>query len=76
MHVTPRICGDVFGLMNSLHVPERCVEPSACGSLTLFLPEEQGALSGNAGDWLVQHTDGGFGIVADDIFERTYELVT
>lgn len=44
--------------------------------LSLFLPEEQGALSGNAGDWLVQHTDGGFGIVADDIFERTYELVT
>ena len=44
--------------------------------LSLFLPEEQGALSGNAGDWLVQHTDGSFGIVADDIFERTYELVT
>ena len=44
--------------------------------LSLFLPDEQGALSGNAGDWLVQHTDGSFGIVADDIFERTYELVT
>jgi hypothetical protein len=37
MHVPPRICGDVFGLMNSLHVPERCVEPSACGSLTPWL---------------------------------------
>ena len=44
--------------------------------LSLFLPDEQGALSGNAGDWLVQHMDGSFGIVADDIFERTYELVT
>ena len=31
--------------------------------LSLFLPDEQGALSGNAGDWLVQHTDGSFGIV-------------
>ena len=44
--------------------------------LSLFLPDEHGALSGSAGDWLVQHTDGSFGIVADDIFERTYELVT
>ena len=44
--------------------------------LSLSLPDEHGALSGSAGDWLVQHTDGSFGIVADDIFERTYELVT
>ena len=43
--------------------------------LSLSLPDEHGALSGSAGDWLVQHTDGSFGIVADDIFERTYELV-
>lgn len=35
-HVPPRICGNVFGLMNSLHVPERCVEPSACGSRSLL----------------------------------------
>ena len=44
--------------------------------LSLFLPEEQGALSGNAGDWLVQHADGSFGIVADGIFQQTYELIT
>ena len=44
--------------------------------LSLFLPDEQGALSGNAGDWLVQHTDGSFGIVADGIFQQTYELIT
>ena len=44
--------------------------------LSLSLPDEHGALSGSAGDWLVQHTDGRFGIVADDIFERTYELIT
>ena len=44
--------------------------------LSLFLTDEQGVLTGNVGDWLVQHTDGRFGIVADDIFERTYELIT
>ena len=44
--------------------------------LSLFLPDEQGALSGNAGDWLVQHADGSFGIVADGIFQQTYELIT
>ena len=44
--------------------------------LSLFLPDEQGALSGNAGDWLVQHADGSCGIVADGSFQQTYELIT
>lgn len=44
--------------------------------LSLFLTDEHSVLSGNAGDWLVQHADGSCGIVADDIFERTYELIT
>ncbi len=34
-----------------------------------------GLLEGKAGDWLVQYDEAGqdFGIVADDIFEKTYE---
>ena len=44
--------------------------------LSLFLTDEHSVLSGNAGDWLVQHADGSFGIVADGIFQQTYELIT
>lgn len=44
--------------------------------LSLFLTDEHSALSGNAGDWLVQHADGSFGIVADGIFQQTYEVIT
>ena len=63
MHVPPRICGDVFGLMNSLHVPERCVEPSACGSLTLEL---SGAVAGQRPDTVSD--------LSDLLGVRNYEL--
>jgi len=32
-------------------------------------------LSGHAGDWLVDYGDGSLGIVAQDIFATTYEIV-
>jgi len=39
------------------------------------LSGKRGHLSGNAGDWLVRHSDGGLGIVAAGVFEKTYFLV-
>lgn len=36
----------------------------------------RGVLSGKAGDWLVRHPDGSLNIVADQIFQKTYELMT
>jgi len=30
-------------------------------------------LVGNVGDWLLHYADGGFGVVADDIFSESYE---
>jgi PGDYG protein len=33
------------------------------------------ALSGHAGDWLVDYGDGSLGIVAQDIFATTYEIL-
>lgn len=44
--------------------------------LSLRLTDGRGVLSGKAGDWLIKHPDGALGIVADQIFQQTYELMT
>jgi hypothetical protein len=41
----------------------------------LELSEHRGSLTGQIGDWLVRHPDGGLGIVASDIFNQTYEVL-
>jgi len=33
------------------------------------------SLTGHAGDWLVDYGDGSLGIVAQDIFATTYEIL-
>lgn len=43
--------------------------------LSVALTGVQGVLSGKTGDWLVQHPDGSLGIVADQVFQQTYELM-
>lgn len=42
---------------------------------TIPLPDNRGELGGNAGDWLVKQQDDSYGIVAGDIFARTYEII-
>ena len=44
--------------------------------LSVALTDGRGVLLGNAGDWLVRHQNGSFSIVADEIFQQTYELMT
>lgn len=41
--------------------------------MRLALPSERGILSGEAGDWLVQHAPGDQAIVNGAIFDDTYE---
>jgi hypothetical protein len=41
----------------------------------LELTGQQGTLAGNTGDWLVRKPDGSMGIVAGNIFSKTYDLV-
>lgn len=42
---------------------------------TIPLPDNRGDLSGNAGDWLLRQHDESYGIVAEDIFAKTYEII-
>lgn len=39
------------------------------------LPDNRGSLNGSAGDWLVRQRDGSLGIVASDIFAKTYDII-
>ena len=41
----------------------------------LKLPDQQGTLSGKAGDWLVRKQNGSMGILARDIFSETYDII-
>ena len=42
----------------------------------VILADEVSKLSGHPGDWLVDYGDGSLGIVADDIFATTYEILS
>jgi hypothetical protein len=42
----------------------------------VLLADGVSALSGHAGDWLVDYGDGSLGIVAEDIFATTYEVLS
>lgn len=42
---------------------------------TIPLPDNRGDLVGNAGDWLVKQQDDSYGIVAGDIFAKTYHII-
>jgi hypothetical protein len=41
----------------------------------VVLADEVSELTGRAGDWLVDYGDGSLGIVATEIFARTYEIL-
>ena len=41
----------------------------------LLPPGKRGSLNGTAGDWLVRQQDGSLGIVASNIFFKTYDLI-
>lgn len=41
---------------------------------SVVLIDGQSTLSGHPGDWLVDYGDGSFGVVAADIFARTYDI--
>lgn len=41
--------------------------------MTILLPDGRGRLEGRPGDWVVVSPDGSTWIVADEIFEETYE---
>jgi hypothetical protein len=42
----------------------------------VLLADEVSQLSGHPGDWLVDYGDGSLGIVANDIFATTYEILS
>ena len=42
----------------------------------VLLADEVSKLSGHPGDWLVDYGDGSLGIVANDIFATTYEILS
>ena len=41
----------------------------------ILMPAKRGSLKGTAGDWLVRQQDGSLGIVASDIFFKTYDFI-
>ena len=45
------------------------------GEFEVLLADGISHLHGRAGDWLVDYGDGSFGIVSEDIFRTTYEIV-
>lgn len=42
----------------------------------VILADDVSELSGHAGDWLVDYGDGSLGVVAVDIFDLTYEILS
>ena len=41
----------------------------------VVLADEVSELTGRAGDWLVDYGDGSLGVVASEVFARTYEIL-
>jgi hypothetical protein len=57
-------------------LPNRIIAVQVHEPFDVLLADGVSQLSGQTGDWLVDHGDGSLGIVGAPIFAKTYELVT
>jgi hypothetical protein len=56
-------------------IPKQAIALRLSTSRTIALSEGRGALTGKAGDWLVDYGDGDLSIVAADLFSNYYETI-
>jgi PGDYG protein len=70
--VPPTVMGE-SGLYMSL--PNQILALQMQRSFDVLLADGVSELNGHPGDWLVDYGDGSLGIVAQDIFATTYELL-
>jgi hypothetical protein len=70
--VPPTVMGE-SGVYASL--PYRILALRMQQDFDVWLADRVSRLAGRAGDWLVDYGDGSFGVVANSIFDTTYEIV-
>ncbi len=70
--VAPTTAG-AAGTYRSLPLPVIALQ--MCQPFAVELPDRASCLLGEAGDWMVDHGDGRMGVVAEEIFAGTYEIV-
>jgi hypothetical protein len=70
--IAPTLAGQSGRYMS---LPNRILAVQLQESFDVKLADGVSQLSGHAGDWLVDYGDGSLGIVAQDIFATTYEVM-
>jgi hypothetical protein len=58
-----------------LSLPNRILAVPMTQAFEVLLADGVSRLSGRAGEWLVDYGDGSLGIVSEDIFATTYEII-
>ncbi len=58
-----------------LSLPNRIMAVPMTQAFEVLLADGVSRLSGRAGEWLVDYGDGSLGIVSEDIFATTYEII-
>jgi hypothetical protein len=70
--VPPTVAGE-SGRYRSL--PNRILAVPMTQAFEVLLADGVSRLNGRAGEWLVDYGDGSLGIVSEDIFATTYEII-
>jgi hypothetical protein len=71
--VPPTAAGESGHYMS---LPNRILAVQLQEQFAVMLADGVSGLSGHPGDWLVDYGDGSLGIVAEDIFATTYEILS
>jgi PGDYG protein len=71
--VPPTVAGEAGRYIS---LPNRILAVPMLDLFEVLLADGVSRLSGHAGDWLVDYSDGSLGIVSRAIFSTTYEIVT
>jgi PGDYG protein len=70
--VPPTVAGESGRYMS---LPNRILAVPMTQAFEVQLADGLSRLSGRAGEWLVDYGDGSLGIVSEDIFATTYEII-
>jgi hypothetical protein len=70
--VPPTVAGEPGRYVS---LPNRIMAVSMREPFEVLLADGVSRLSGRAGEWLVDYGDGSLGIVSEDIFANTYEVI-
>ena len=70
--VPPTVAGEAGRYVS---LPNRIMAVPMTSAFEVLLADGVSRLSGRAGEWLVDYGDGSLGIVSQDIFANTYEII-